>query len=212
MLDQVVQSDPSTNETLYTYDTLLHGFASRLSKAEAQAMEAMEGCLAVIPSSLNRIATTHTPDFLGLSSSSGLWSCYSTYGKDIIVGMIDTRIWPETKSFNDEGFGPVPARWKGTCESGQNCNSSNCNKKIIGARYYYKGYEREMGSISETTEIKSPRDDDGHGTHTTSTVAGATVPAASYSGFANGAGHLQSLLGRPLQRRRHGCFYRGSSC
>ncbi|GLJ29067.1 hypothetical protein SUGI_0573390 [Cryptomeria japonica] len=88
VLDQVVLSDPSVNEILYTYDTLLHDFAARLSKAEAQAMEVMDGCLDVIPSSLNKISTTRTPEFLGLSSSSGLWSRYSTYGKDIIVGMI----------------------------------------------------------------------------------------------------------------------------
>ncbi|GLJ29077.1 hypothetical protein SUGI_0573530 [Cryptomeria japonica] len=85
-------------------------------------MEAMDGCLAAIPSSLNKISITHTPDFLGLFSSSGLWSHYSTYGNDIIAGMIDTGKWPESKSFKDEVPGPVPARWKGTCERGQNFN------------------------------------------------------------------------------------------
>ncbi|GLJ29031.1 hypothetical protein SUGI_0572930 [Cryptomeria japonica] len=81
-------------------------------------MEGMEGCLAMIPSSLNKVATTHTPEFLGLSSSSssslGLWSQYSTRGEDIIVCVIDSGIWPESKSFNDAGLGPVPSRWKGT--------------------------------------------------------------------------------------------------
>ncbi|GLJ29068.1 hypothetical protein SUGI_0573400 [Cryptomeria japonica] len=186
MLDQVVQSEPSANQMLYTYDTLLHGFAARLSKAEAQAMESTDGCLAVIPSSLNKIATTHTPEFLGLSSSSGLWSHY-TYGKDIIVGMIDTGIWPESKSFKDEGLGAAPARWKGTCENGRGFDSSNCNGKIIGARYFSKGYEAQNPfPINETLEYKSPRDNNGHGTHTASTVAGAAVSGISYFGFANG--------------------------
>ncbi|XP_057822222.2 subtilisin-like protease SBT1.4 [Cryptomeria japonica] len=186
MLDQIVQSDPSAKEMLYTYDTLLHGFAARLSKAEAQAMEAMDGCLAVIPSSLSKISTTHTPEFLGLSSS-GLWSRYSTYGKDIIVGMIDTGIWPESKSFKDEGLGPAPTGWKGACESGRGFDSSNCNGKIIGARYFSKGYEAQNPTpINETLEYKSPRDNNGHGTHTASTVAGAAVSGISYFGFANG--------------------------
>ncbi|GLJ29073.1 hypothetical protein SUGI_0573490 [Cryptomeria japonica] len=186
MLDQIVQSDPSAKEMLYTYDTLLHGFAARLTKAEAQAMEVMDGCLAVIHSSLNKISTTHTPEFLGLSSS-GLWSRYSTYGKDIIVGMIDTGIWPESKSFKDEGLGPAPTGWKGACESGRRFDSSNCNGKIIGARYFSKGYEAQNPTpINETLEYKSPRDNDGHGTHTASTVAGAAVSGISYFGFANG--------------------------
>ncbi|GLJ59029.1 hypothetical protein SUGI_1489020 [Cryptomeria japonica] len=188
MLSQV--SESNANELLYTYDTLLHGFAARLSEAEADAMESMEGCLAVVPSSLNKVATTHTPEFLGLSSSSssspGLWSQYSTGGEDIIVGVIDTGIWPESKSFNDAGLGPVPSRWKGTCESGQAFNSSHCNRKIIGARYFYKGFQNNVSKINETLEYMSPRDAHGHGTHTASTAAGAAVTGASLLGFASG--------------------------
>ncbi|GLJ29020.1 hypothetical protein SUGI_0572790 [Cryptomeria japonica] len=192
LLSQASGSDSTANanELLYTYDIVLHGFAARLSEAEAEAMEGMEGCLAVIPSSINKIATTHSPEFLGLSSSSlsspGLWSQYSTYGEDIIVGVIDTGVWPESKSFNDAGLGPVPVRWKGTCESGRAFNSSHCNRKIIGARYFYKGYLNNVSKMSETLEYLSPRDGNGHGTHTASTAAGAAVTGASLFGFANG--------------------------
>ncbi|KAH9303930.1 hypothetical protein KI387_008334, partial [Taxus chinensis] len=94
-------------------------------------------------------------------------------------------IWPERESFSDRGLGPVPARWKGICESRQAFNSSQCNRKIIGARYFFKGYE-EYNRINETLDYKSPRDSDGHGTHTASTAAGAAVPADSFFGFANG--------------------------
>ncbi|GLJ29091.1 hypothetical protein SUGI_0573710 [Cryptomeria japonica] len=103
ILDQIVQSDPSAKEMLYTYDTLLHGFAARLSEAEAQAMEAMDGCLAIIPSSLNKIATTHTPESTNHWSSL-LWLCQ----RDIISISIGS---PETPFTYDNraiaGFGAI---------------------------------------------------------------------------------------------------------
>ncbi|GLJ14453.1 hypothetical protein SUGI_0233690 [Cryptomeria japonica] len=188
MLSQVSRSDTAI-DMLYTYDTVLNGFAARMSKAEAEAMQNMDGCLGVIPSSLSQIATTRTPDFLGLtsssSSSSGVWSKYSTYGEDVIIGVIDTGIWPESRSFNEENLGNIPSKWKGECENGRDFNSSHCNKKIIGARYFFEGYETK-DPINETLEYKSPRDNDGHGSHTASTIAGAEVPATSFFGFANG--------------------------
>lgn len=51
--------------------------------------------------------------------------------------------------------------------------------KIIGARYYVPK------TLSET-DIASPRDSDGHGTHTSSTAAGRLVPEANMLGFAYG--------------------------
>ncbi|KAH9303996.1 hypothetical protein KI387_008400 [Taxus chinensis] len=181
MLDTVSQSDEKL--LLYTYDIVLHGFSAMLSKVEAKAMERLEGCLAVIPCSLEKIDTTRSPDFLGLASSSGLWSEYSTYGEDVIVGMIDTGVWPESKSFNDQGLGPPQSRWKGECESGWMFDSSDCNNKIIGARYFFKAYQQFQNiTLNET----SPRDTNGHGTHTSSIAAGAAVPDSNYLGVANG--------------------------
>lgn len=49
---------------------------------------------------------------------------------DTIIGLLDSGIWPESPSFNDAGFGPVPSRWKGVCMTGDDFNSSNCNKLI----------------------------------------------------------------------------------
>ncbi|GLJ29148.1 hypothetical protein SUGI_0574720 [Cryptomeria japonica] len=176
MLHQLSQSI----ELLYTYDTALHGFAATLSSAEAEVMETMDGCLAVIPSSLHQVATTHSPEFLGLAGTSGVWSKYSTSGEDIIVGVIDSGIWPESKSFNDAGLGPIPAKWKGKCKGGQNFSSANCNKKIIGAQYFVKGYEKSLNTIIDpSSEYLSPRDSSGHGTHVASIVAEAAVTVNS---------------------------------
>lgn len=36
-------------------------------------------------------------------------------------------VWPESKSFRDEGMGPVPARWRGTCQD-ETENPVTCNR------------------------------------------------------------------------------------
>ncbi|XP_057826226.2 subtilisin-like protease SBT1.5 [Cryptomeria japonica] len=173
-------SNPSL--LLYTYEVVLHGFAAKLTSAEAAALESVDGCLAVTPSSLNKLHTTHSPQFLGLTDDRGMWSQQLSRGEDVIVGMVDTGIWPESESFNDKELGPVPSRWKGECESGEQFNSSMCNRKLIGARFNFSvGYKSHVGE-----DFISARDGDGHGTHTASIAAGSAVRGASFNGFGKG--------------------------
>ncbi|KAK3221420.1 hypothetical protein Dsin_008445 [Dipteronia sinensis] len=110
----------------------------------------------------------------------------SNSASEVIIGVLDTGVWPESKSYDDTGLGPVPSNWKGICETGTNFTASNCNKKLIGARYFASGYEATIGPIDESKESKSARDDDGHGTHTSSTAAGSVVEGASLFGYADG--------------------------
>lgn len=48
-------------------------------------------------------------------------------------------------------------------------------RKLIGAKYFLKGYEAHVGPVNTTSDYRSPRDIDGHGTHTASTSAGNFV-------------------------------------
>ncbi|MED6192811.1 hypothetical protein PIB30_013706 [Stylosanthes scabra] len=180
-----LKSVSESAEMLYTYDNAIHGYSTRLTEEEARLLEAQDGVLAVLPETKYELHTTRTPLFLGLDKSSDLFPT-SDSSTDVIIGVLDTGVWPESKSFDETGLGPVPSTWKGTCETGTNFTASNCNRKLIGARFFAKGYEAMLGPIDVTKESKSPRDDDGHGTHTASTAAGSVVTGASLFGYAQG--------------------------
>ncbi|CAK9135935.1 unnamed protein product [Ilex paraguariensis] len=155
---------------IYSYRNVVTGFAAKLSPADVKAMEKKDGFLAARPQSVLSLHTTHTPNFLGLHQNLGFWNS-SNYGKGVIIGVLDTGIWPSHPSFSDEGMPPPPAKWKGKCE----LNSTfSCNNKLIGVRNF----------VSRETEIAV--DDDGHGTHTASTAAGNFVKGAHVFGNANG--------------------------
>ncbi|OVA12380.1 Peptidase S8/S53 domain [Macleaya cordata] len=133
----------------------------------------MEGVVSVLPNSILNLHTTRSWDFMGLTQT----HVGGSQEGDVIIGLLDTGIWPEAESFSDDGIGPPPAKWKGICQSE---NNITCNNKLIGARYYNSMNQYDV------TEFKSPRDSEGHGTHTASTAAGRIVTGASYYGLAEG--------------------------
>ncbi|XP_022715292.1 subtilisin-like protease SBT1.4 [Durio zibethinus] len=177
---------PHPTKLLYAYEIAINGFSARLTATQAEKLRELPGILSVIPDQVRQIQTTRTPHFLGLSDGVGLWQ-NSYYGDGVIIGVLDTGIWPERPSFTDSGLSPVPDSWKGICETGPDFPASACNRKIIGARAFYKGYESYLERpMDETKESKCPRDTEGHGTHTASTAAGSVVSNASFFDFAYG--------------------------
>jgi len=78
----------------------------------------MDSVVSVFPNKKSHPHTTRSWDFIGLSQK----ILRTSFESDIIVGVIDTGVWPESKSFSDEGFGPPPTKWKGSC------HNFTCNK------------------------------------------------------------------------------------
>ncbi|KAL6568333.1 hypothetical protein OROHE_004017 [Orobanche hederae] len=175
------------SRVINSYDTVFHGFSAQLSASEVDKLESLSGIMAVIPEQVRQLHTTRSPEFLGLrtSDNAGLLK-ESDFGSDLVIGVIDTGIWPERASFNDRDLSPVPAKWKGECVAGDKFPSSLCNRKLIGARYFCNGYEASNGKMNKSVEIHSVRDTDGHGTHTASIAAGRYVFPASTLGYARG--------------------------
>ncbi|KAK6926335.1 PA domain [Dillenia turbinata] len=175
------------DKIIYYYDTAFHGVAAQLTEDEAQRLEKGHGVVSVFSETVYRLHTTRSPMFLGLepADSTSDWSEKLAHN-DVIVGVLDTGIWPESPSFNDTGMTRVPTHWRGDCETGRAFSKHHCNRKIVGARVFYHGYEAASGKINEQEEYKSPRDQDGHGTHTAATVAGSPVHGANLLGYAYG--------------------------
>lgn len=139
----------------------------------------------------------------------GLWSKIGgaeNAGQGIVVGDIDTGIAPENPSFAGDPLSTTPSDDKpwvstdgttisyrksdghtftGTCGKdvpSQQWSTSDCSTKIIGARYFVSGFGRSNLGGTEIGEYLSPRDGQGHGTHTASTAVGEPVEDATVGG------------------------------
>ncbi|ESW07307.1 hypothetical protein PHAVU_010G118800 [Phaseolus vulgaris] len=171
--------DTAYSKLIYTYTNAMNGFSANLSPKEYEALKISPGYVSSTLDLPTKLDTTHSPGFLGLNPSTGAWPA-AKFGEDVIVGLVDSGLWPESESFRDEGMSGVPSRWKGQCES-----SIKCNNKLIGARFFKKGFSSQHAQLF--TIVNSTRDTEGHGTHTSSTAVGSQVENASFFGYANGS-------------------------
>ncbi|OAY79852.1 subtilisin-like protease SBT1.5 [Ananas comosus] len=178
---------PPGGPVIHTYSTIFRGFSARLSPAAAAALSSAPGVVSVVPELVRRPDTTRSPQFLGLlPSPPSAILADSDFGSDLVIGVLDTGISPSRRSFSDRGLSAAPARWRGACDSGPGFPAGSCNRKLVGARFFSAGYEATSGPINASAELRSPRDTDGHGTHTASIAAGRYVFPASALGYARG--------------------------
>ena len=74
-----------------------------MTAAQANKMATQPGVLAVAADEKLTLDTSSTPAFLGLDGPGGLWDSWRRRqaGEDVIIGIIDGGIWPESLSFAD---------------------------------------------------------------------------------------------------------------
>ena len=159
---------------IYDYVYALNGFAAKMTEYQAFQLNARSDVFSVQPNEISFPQTDSTPDFLGLTDPACPWGKGFT-GEGVVVGIIDTGIWPEHASFVDDGtYRSAPVDFSGTgCEF----VSFTCNNKLLAAKAYRAGFATLVPN-----EYDSARDSDGHGSHTASTAAGNSGVAASILG------------------------------
>lgn len=151
-------------EPLYRWTTALNGFAVAVSADEAERLREDSRVALVEENTVRRLAgdvATAAP-----ASRTGV----TRGGAGVVVGVIDTGIWPESSLFASvPGLGREPRDYRGGCDTGPGWSADACNGKLVGAQWFVDGFGAD--NVRATSSL-SPRDDHGHGTQMASIAAG----------------------------------------
>ncbi len=197
------------------------GVAMTLPAKAARTVAAMSNVAAVVPNELRQplqeavpqaadAGATGTQTSAAFIGAPALWSVTGgreLAGRGVIVGVIDTGVWPEHPMFADNpALGTPPPKADGTprtCDFGDNPLTPQrdvfqCNSKLIGGESFLEpGFVDPYGPSAADdadagadpngeTYPNSARDSQGHGTHTASTAVGDPVQNASVLGVDRG--------------------------
>ncbi|XXG43962.1 hypothetical protein AAC387_Pa01g3876 [Persea americana] len=83
------------NRILYTYKNVFHGFAAKSTAQEAQNITKIPGVFGLYNDSIAELHTSRSPSFMGLNTQFGILPD-TNMGEGIIIGLVDTGIWPES--------------------------------------------------------------------------------------------------------------------
>lgn len=161
---------------LYRWTTALNGFAAVLDETQVKRLRADDRVRLVERSTVQRPASD-TAAFLGLLGADGAWGEAggpARAGRGVVVGVVDTGIWPENPSFaglpqQSPGTSPALPGFHGACVAADQWKADDCNDKVVSARWFVSGFGRDRLA---STEMLSARDSTGHGSHDASTAAG----------------------------------------
>lgn len=178
----------------HNFTVALNGVSVRLTPQQVEKLSKQPGVRAVIKDEI-RYPQADSPVQTLEVANSGTSTPSRYTGAGVVVGVIDTGIWPEHPSFADDGTYPPPVITLENTADNPSCNFGNkaqnpndkpfkCNNKLIGAREFLNTYRALTGFDAD--EFDSARDDNGHGTHTASTAAGNANVAATVFGVSRG--------------------------
>ncbi|MCU0265620.1 MAG: S8 family serine peptidase, partial [Actinomycetia bacterium] len=144
----------SASKQVNEYTVALNGFSAILTADEAAAVERQPGVAFVAKDVFRKKTTDASPTFLGLNAPGGPWLKGYT-GEGVVVGVIDSGIWPEHPSFADDGSYPslgitLDETDRSACDFGNTAANPNdapftCNDKLLGARQMLDTYRALTG-------------------------------------------------------------------
>ena len=169
--------------------------------------------VAVQRDALNQPLTDSSTDFINAPAAYSALHSRRNAGQGVLLGNLDTGVWPEHPSFADQGNLPglrrpgAALRVRRQPADGGATTRSSATTSWSAARAFLDTYELVAG---DETYADSARDPEGHGSHTASTSAGNVVTnvadprpdAGPHQRRGAGcAGH-----GVPRLRPRTGCY------
>ena len=195
-----------------TYQVALNGFSADLTGEQVDKLRASKDVFGVFPDEIRHPVAQTSTDFLGLGDDrkgrGGVWQQtggVDKAGEGVVVGVIDTGIAPEHPSFEGKKLkkqkkqqsrhkGNQPysdgtyvyfdksdgGQFRSAMVEGQDWDKKDYSSKLIGGQYFYKG--AEASGFDFQYDYLSPRDGDGHGSHTASTAAGNFKVKATVEG------------------------------
>jgi hypothetical protein len=187
------------------FSNTLNGFAVRTDLRGAEKLAKQPGVAVVLPDELRQptafadevqaakdgpAGANALNSFLGLTGKKDAYKS-GINGAGVLVGVIDTGIWPEQPMLKDDGTFPAKPVFdeteRSSCDFGNTAWNPDdapftCNNKLVGAREFLDTYKANAGLTHE--EFDSARDNEGHGTHTATTAAGNADVQSSIFGVA----------------------------
>jgi subtilisin family serine protease len=199
-LDQLegrVKAKLGTAVVTHRFDIILGGLSVLVPADQLDALKGIPNVEQIMLDRVEKLQTDRSNSFIGATNMWRRLGGQSSAGEGVIVGVLDSGIWPEHPSFSDpdpsgKPFAAPPATASGaprSCVFGQpnplgNDAPFTCNNKLIGAYRFMSTYTAFIPL--EAGEFRSARDDDGHGSHTASTAAGNGKVAATIFGVSRG--------------------------
>jgi len=194
-----------------TYHVTLNGFSAELTGDQVDALRSSKDVLGVFPDEVRHPDAQTSTDFLGLgddtAGAGGVWEetgGVDHAGEGVVVGVIDTGIAPEHPAFAGDKLKKQKksegkpysdgshvyfdksdgGQFRGAIVQGQDWDKHDYSTKLIGGQYFSAG--ATAAGFDFQYDYLSPRDGDGHGSHTASTAAGAFGVDAAVNGVGLG--------------------------
>ena len=181
LITSAVQAEVPEAQIGSDYQTVYGGVAATIPANTVGELLNVPGVAAVQLDTLNQPQDDNT-SFVGATTVWPSLGGSANAGSNTTIGVIDTGVWPEHPMFAARAACRLlPAACKG-CQFGDGSDVAHlgptfaCNNKLIGAYAKMATYMANTGADGEefcnnTTHVCSPRDPEGHGTHTASTAA-----------------------------------------
>jgi hypothetical protein len=169
-----IQAKVPAAEVTTRYRVVYGGVAAIVPGNKIRSILSVPGVVAVQRDAVNHPLTDASPAFINATTAYNQLHTTRNAGRGILLGNLDTGVWPEHPAFADQGNLPPYSGPAIPCNFGDNpltpaVDPFVCNKKLVGGRKFMNTYDSING---QDYPYNSARDSEGHGSHTASTSAG----------------------------------------